>query len=386
MTEVEVTPTTERTDLDKILCESEHPYEDFSPNMREAYRTALVLFDAHTHCTDMEGVLISSNTPRVAILSDKPNSGKTTVLEISRLLSYRGRLLSARNTTAPGLRRAIQEEKAALFLDQLERMISHFGTGFANRIDIFETGYARNAESLDANGFHPSFAPLAFTCLQSMFLGNPNLNALRTRSIMIFQEPLPPGMLAEDDMYDPEYHEDYVKAIGARLDVAVRTVLEDIKACRPEMPDNIRLRTRQIWRPLARIAAVAGGQWPARCVSAMREIALGLESSKLVLSPAEQLWQDIKIVVEETSGHLTIEAIAADIADADLPSAAYWATPRQASNAVGRVMRDHDMEATRVWYNKTARPGYKREDLVQAFSLSLSPLLSEALTREEESA
>jgi hypothetical protein len=329
----------DRTGLDNILREGESVFEDFSPNMRPNFRTANVLFAAHTHCVDTEGKLIFDSTPRLAILSDRPGSGKTTILELVRLLSYRGHKVSARNTTAPGLIRAIQEEKASLFLDQIERMLTHSGNGFANRIDIMETGYERTGKSLNADGFHSTFAPLAMAGLQSMFLGNPNLEALRTRSILIFMEPIPEGLMDEDDCYQATFHESMVAAIGRKMNSEIKTMQEVIKAAKPEM-SGVRLRQRQIWRPLFMIAEAAGGLWPEKARSACREIALGLETSRKELSPAEQLWNDIRLVAQESEGNLTIELIVDEVMDAGLPSSKYWASHRQGSNAVGRVMRE----------------------------------------------
>ncbi|MGA2412764.1 MAG: DUF3631 domain-containing protein [Candidatus Binataceae bacterium] len=374
-----VNPTTERTGLDKAMCEAETVYEDFSPNMRKAYRTVLVTFATHTHCVDMEGKLVSDATPIPAILSDKPNSGKTTVLELTRLMSRRGYKVSARNTTAPGMLRAIQEEKASLFLDQFERMISHTGQGFANRLDIIETGYERTGQSLDANGFHSTFCAKALTSLQSMFLGNPNLEAVRSRSIPIFVEPMPSGMMNDDDWYDPAFHAAMVKSIGERLDNEVRVALEDIMVARPSM-EGISSRMRQIWRPLFRIAHVAGGEWPERVKAACREIALGLETSKKVLSPQEQLIEDIGMVVGLTEGDLTIGQIVDRVFEEGLLSGKYWSSEGQGSRAVGRAMRELDVDQWRIWKDGTNRPGFKRADLEKSPSLArfiASPDLAE---------
>jgi Protein of unknown function (DUF3631) len=354
-----------RMQLRSALAWAEEVYADFIPNMSSGYRCISTLWAGHTHMVDADQRLITETTPRLAVLGDTPNCGKTTTLTLTQLLSRRGLRISARTSTSAGLLKAIQDLKVTLFIDQIEDVLTQRGRGAVRHLEIFETGYERGGQTLDASGLHPTFAPAAFAGLGARYLGNPYMEGLRTRSIMIFMEPLPEGQYDEDNLYDSTFHERKVKGYGETLGIAVRNMMPQIIAANPKM-EGLRLRQRQIWRPLYVLAEVAGGDWPERIAAAAREAALGLETSKTFIGPREQLLEDIRYVLENTKGNLTSRGIYSEIVNSRLPSAQAWPTEFQGGRDVARALQELGLEPQQVWIDKSSRSGYKRAELEEA--------------------
>jgi hypothetical protein len=359
--------TSERTELDKYLTQvRRNVWGMWCPALTEGQAVALTLWPAGTHVVDPEDVNRFGLYPRIAPLSDSPGSGKSTILSILAHLSYRGEYNYARSTTAPGMLRAIQEDKVVLCLDQLEYLLSHTGRGFTSRLDIIESGFERQGSSRDANGKHPTWGPAAFACLRAMFRGNPNLEALRSRTIQINTEPLPEGLMDERDLYRNVKDAGTVKAFGRRLHEVVMRAQEDILNAPEPQIAGVRLRMSDKWGPLLKVAEAAGGKWPDWAASACRELSLGTEVSSSTLSPIDQLELDIEQVIMTTTDNLSRVELMRQVAELTTP----WYSERQGATFVNQFMEDHGMPpADRVWISELqqSRPGWTRDDLDNHF-------------------
>jgi hypothetical protein len=353
----------ERTELDKYLTQIRRSvWQTWCPALSEGQSTTVTLWPAASHVVDAEDKNRFGVFPRLGVLSDIPGSGKSTILAIIAHLSYRGEKLYARSTTTAGMLRAIQEDKAVLCLDQLEYLLSHTGRGFTNRIDVMESGFERQGASRDANGLHKTFAPMAFACIRAMFRGNPNLEALRTRTLQINTEPLEEGLMDERDLYRDVKDADTVKAFGKTLHEVVMRAQDAILAQEAPQIAGVRLRNSDKWDPLLRVAAAAGGKWPDLAASACRELTLGTEITKSTKSPVDQFEHDVIEVILTHADNMSRARILKGVAELTPP----WYSDRQGRTLLDQVMEDHGLPpADQVWVSslQQSRPGWTKEDL-----------------------
>jgi Protein of unknown function (DUF3631) len=143
----------------------------------------------------------------------------------------------------------------------------------------------------------PTFAPVVLS-------GNsPHLpDDTRSRCIRILLMPDINGV-AEDS--DWEEIEPEAKALHHNIVVFADSVREVVEALKVTLPPDCTGRAREKWRPLKRIAQVAGGEWPSICD---RLIARGLaedEADRMdglqLMPPAVLVMHDLRKVWGDTS-------------------------------------------------------------------------------------
>ncbi len=361
----------ERTPLDMALTEAMDIFHLFSPTLSIAKASTMALWDAHTWCIKPpDNQLAYDQTPRLGILGETSECGKTTILKLNGLMSRNGKLFGASTATAPGLLNVIREQRATLCMDEIHKLVTRVGNSSKGIFEIMNTGYEDTGQSLNATGFQSTFAALAFSGKQAAFLGNPHLEDTRTRTIIIFMEK-PPHPMDDDDCYDSTTHREWVRSTGRTLGARVQQVLEDILDAKPSMV-GLKMRMRQIWKPLFQIAEVAGGAWPQMVMDACRELSLKNGSSETILSPQDQLRNYIAAIVCTTEGNLTVTDIAKQVHEAG--GGAWWSSLNQGSRAVAQAIRNLGLEAHSVWVGNGPANGYKREELEETFKAELAAM------------
>jgi hypothetical protein len=351
--------TTERTALDMALTEARDTFTLFSPTLPKRDSSVMAAFAAHTWAVDENDELIFNQTPRLAILGEK-DSGKTTMGKLLKHMSRNGQIFGMRTATPAGLINAIREEHCTLIGDELDKLISRTGNAGAAIFEIVNTGYDCEGQTLNAVGFQRTFAPLVVIGKAKTFLGNPNMDTLRSRAIKVFMQRLP-RKFGDEDGFDEYYHTDQVKAVGKQLSHAIEGVLDEILDQKPNMR-GLTLRMRQIWRPLFQIAELAGGEWPDMIGEACRG-----SGQEATISPATQLRTDIASVVFRTEGNLSIEEIVRQLTQMKADSIDNFTSMSQATRAINMALAAVGLHAGTVWFNKEQAHGYKRDALEEAF-------------------
>jgi len=88
--------------------------------------------------------------------------------------------------------------------------------------------------------------------------------------------------------------------LGRRLGLAADGVRDDVRTIRPDLPNGCVGRLKEKWAPLARVAAVAGGDWAARVNELIQrdilEVEMEREDGHTRLPPAVLLLRDIHAV------------------------------------------------------------------------------------------
>lgn len=217
----------------------------------------LSLWAAHTYVC-ME----TYSSPRLQLDSVMPGSGKTTVLEHLHRFTYNP--VQAASLSSPALlARMIDKGIRTILIDEVDRSLDPKKPGTEDLIAILNSGYKRGATRpvlVPSKGGEwdvkemPTYSPVAMA-------GNaPHLpDDTRSRCIRVLLMPDLNGTVEASDWEDLEES-------AMELKTELQTVMDGsrdlVKAARPELPEGCTGRMREKWNPLARIAAVAGGEWP----------------------------------------------------------------------------------------------------------------------------
>lgn len=267
----------------------------------------LALWAAHTHVVTKLGT-----TPRLAITSPLPASGKTTCLEHLARLSHSPVHMGAVSTPAM-LARIVDVEPRTLLLDEVDRNLRPDREGVADLIAILNAGYKKGGTRpvlVPSKGGDwtvkemQTYAPVAMAGI------SPNLpDDTRSRTVNVVLLPDAAGVVEDSDW---EVIEDEARTIGDAL-AAWADSLDVLPTV--ELPEWARGRTKERWRPLLRVAVAAGGEWPARCQA-------------LMTNEHEEAQQDQADGLTREHAHV---ALVRDIAAAWPSGATSWVTPDMAA-------------------------------------------------------
>lgn len=217
----------------------------------------LALWTAHTHlATELY------TSPRLMIDSVMPGSGKTTVLDHLNRLCHNPVHAAALSSSAQ-LTRMLEAGPRTILLDEVDRTLRADGANVADLIAVINAGYRAGAtrpvlvpisggwESKEM----PTFAPVALA-------GNsPRLpEDTLSRCIRILLMPDLDGSVEDSDW---ELIEDDAQQLRSMIANWTEFARQQVKGLAVELPQGCIGRSKEKWRPLKRIAAVAGGAWPA---------------------------------------------------------------------------------------------------------------------------
>jgi hypothetical protein len=218
----------------------------------------LALWVPHTHLARE-----LHTTPRLLIGSVIPECGKTTLLDhLSRLCC--NPILAAVIGSDALLPRLLQRAMRTVLIDEIQRSLRPDKPGVEDVLAVINTGYRLGASRpvlvpAPGGGWREesmsTYAPVAMAGV------SPNLpDDTLSRSIRIVLMPDLDGTVEDSDW---ELIEDDANKLAARIADWANQVREQIGGLAVELPAQCIGRRKEKWRPLARVAAAAGGQWPA---------------------------------------------------------------------------------------------------------------------------
>jgi len=328
-----------------------------------AEAVAATLWPAHTHATDVETrKLVFEATPRLMVTGAK-GCGKTLLMKLEQLLSARGKRIL--EPTGPSLARLITQMRAVLFVDETDLL---FGNGEAARMvrAILNSGYQDGEVIPRAREDMETFAPAAVAGIGAQLLGNPHLDTLRDRSIILHMAKPEPG--SEPKVYRARRD----AAIGQRIGLALAdwgaSCAADLATAWPDLPDGLVLRGADIWEPLIAVADVAGGHWPESARAACREMTMGTSMRAVVLPPRMQLLLDLREVWPAGSDEMRLADLAPLITRR--PGACHGWTPVMFVREAPGLL---EIDPVRVTAGGTPSQGYRLADLKPAWDEMLPP-------------
>jgi hypothetical protein len=218
----------------------------------------LAMWTVHTHLVNQ-----LYTTPRLLVDSIMEGSGKSTVIDHLNRLCLDP--VQAATISSPALiPRLLENRMRTILLDEAHRALRPDRPGVDDLLGIVNTGYRYGASrpvlvpvkggGWDADEM-PTYAPVA------MAGNNPNLPAdTVSRQIRILLMPDIDGTIEDSDW---EHIEDDAAELKARIADWADSVRDGIRGMEVDLPAGCIGRCKEKWRPLARVAAAAGGHWPA---------------------------------------------------------------------------------------------------------------------------
>jgi hypothetical protein len=228
----------------------------------DAYLAANVAWAAHTHLVHSEKVFLLV-TPRLLVTAAAENSGKTTLLKISKHLSARGLMFV--NMTPASLFRVFDDLHPTIFVDEADNAFARGAN--VELLSLINAGHERGSfvtrvEEIDGARVPQFFA--VWGAIAMAAIGRLPAATTQSRCIVVplqrawggqVPERLRPGM---EDVFVP------TRRKLARWAQGLSALPE------PRKLAGLDNRIGDNWEPLLQIADLAGGQWPRLITRAAR--------------------------------------------------------------------------------------------------------------------
>ena len=230
--------------------------------MTEAESYACVLWIAHAHMFDA-----FSHTPRLLITAADFGCGKTLLLAhiVGDMIP---RPLSCETITPAPFFRMAELHKPAFLIDEVDVFITQDSDLLAGVNNGWEPhgGAIRCVGDDNEPRIFSTHTPMAMAGIN---LPNKLPESTFSRSVIVDLERAAEDDIKENDIYDREEHRADALIAGRKLARWIADNRDRIKAKQPNLPPKVRNRTADKWKPLFKIAMVAGGDWPERAKKAL---------------------------------------------------------------------------------------------------------------------
>ena len=242
-------------DGSEILSETYDFIQRFCVFPDPACLTAVTLWAAHTHLAEH-----FYTTPRLALLSPEPASGKTRVLEVLELLVPTP--MFSLNASPAAVFRMLSDKPIQLLFDEVDAIWRKAGKDDSNEDlrALLNAGYKRGATIPRCVGpqhevkSFPVFCPVALAGLGEL------PDTVMSRSVIIRMRRRAPGESVEPFRYRTCSRDGH--SIRDRLGVWAEVVWTDIIDATPKMPEGIVDRPAEVWEPLPRLQMLRVGNGP----------------------------------------------------------------------------------------------------------------------------
>jgi hypothetical protein len=337
-----------------------------------------VLWIAHAHLMDAW-----FTSPRLAVLSPEPGSGKSRVLEITAVLAPNA-LLSMNASSAYILRKVSdQENRPTILYDEIDTIFGPTARGNEELRGLFNAGYRRGATVgrcyMDRGKVLTEDLP-TFAALAMGGLGNLP-DTIMSRSVIIRMRKRAAGEKAEP--FQPRVHERQADTLRDELARWTTDIANQAEMLQPDLPDCIADRNADVWGPLFAVADLAGGAWPEAARLAATDAILSAKACERP-TPSVQLLMDIHACFDGADRITTADLLDKLLADDEAP----WGDLRGRSidaRRLAEMLRPYGIRSSSIRMPNGQTPkGYKREDFHDAWKryLPASPATATSATPE----
>jgi hypothetical protein len=338
----------------------------------EAAHVAHTLWIAHTHLMDAW-----DTTPRLAFMSAEPGSGKSRALEVTAPLVPRA--LHSISMSPASVFRSISSPAGppAIVNYEIDTIFGALANGNEDLRALINGGHHRGAVVTRVTARDDEFAVEEFSSFCAVALAGIGKlpETIRTRAISINMRKRAPNEEVEQFRFRMEHAQ--AIPIGEHLAQWADRIRESLHGTYPNLPDGIRDRDADVWDPLLRVADAAGGTWPDR--SRVAAVALVADSGERVPSLGVQLLSDLRQVFGESDTLPTRTILDRLTAMEESPWASLKGRPLDA-RGLSNLLRGYAIHPTTIRIGVETLRGYRRVDLMDAWSRYLIPLPPEAAT------
>jgi hypothetical protein len=336
------------------------------------------LWIAHAHM--MEAWF---TTPRLAVLSPEPGSGKSRVLEITALLVPNARL-SSNASTAYILRKVSdQQNRPTILIDEVDTVFGPAARGNEDLRGLLNGGYRRGATVGRCNTERGKIEPIDLATFAAVAMGGLGdlPDTIMSRSVIIRMRKRAAGEKAEP--FRPHAHEPQGDALRTELARWAASVLDRARIADPALPDCIADRNADVWEPLFAVADLAGGAWPEAARKAASDAVLAAKVSERP-SLGAQLLIDIHTCFGSDDRITTVDLLDKLLADDEAP----WGDLRGRhidARKLAEMLRQYGIRSTTIRMPNGQTPkGYKREAFHDAWKRYLPAPLANATSATPE--
>lgn len=331
-----------------------------------------VLWMAHAHLMDAW-----FSTPRLAVLSPEPGSGKSRVLEITALL-VPNPLLSVNSSAAYILRKvADQDNRPTILYDEIDTVFGPQAKGDEGLRGMINAGYRQGATTGRCVTERGKVLPQELSTYSAVALGGLGSlpDTLMVRSVIIRMRKRGPG--EEVEPFRPRLHEQPAGTLRDELAAWAAGVVVLAEGSEPSLPDGITDRDADVWEPLFTVADLAGGEWPALARQAATE---AVQSAKVNRKPSDgvRLLADIQACFGDKDRLTTADLLDKLLADEEAP----WGDlgrKKLDARILARMLDGYGIKSTTIRMPDGKTPkGYKREAFHDAWKCYLPPLETDA--------
>lgn len=335
---------------------------------------AVTLWAAHTHMASH-----FYSTPRLALISPEPSSGKTRVLEVLDLLVSHS--MFAFNASPAAIFRTLEDGLITLLLDEVDaiwgsrRKDEHHEDLRA----LLNAGYKRGASIPRCVGPNHIVQHFQVFCPVAM-AGIGNLpDTIISRSVIIRMRRRAPDERVEP--FKGRLHAAEGNRLRQEMAEWADFVGETVGNAWPDMPPGVEDRNEEIWEPLLAVADAAGGEWPRKTRAAamafvnsaeVRDSSLGLR----LLSDLRSVFVRAKQTKLSTAYLLDELKSPRSGLDDDAPWEDLYGhgiTPRN----LAKLLRPYGIRSKKVRTEGSTLQGYTWDDLFDAFQRYLPAVVIE---------
>lgn len=316
------------------------------------------LWVAHTHAFEA-----ADATPYLAVTSPEKRSGKTRLLEVLELL-VREPLLTM-NISDAALYRSIKELNPTLLFDEIDAIFSAKARDREDLRGLLNSGYRRGAVVPRMGGakmttleYFPVFGAKVFAGI-----GDCLPDTIVDRAIQIRLQ-----RRTRDEVVDRFRRRDVSPEADALRDTLANLLsphIDHLRNLRPDLPDELDDRARDVWEPLFALADLAGDEWHVRSRAAALELSTGEEREDD--SQTARLISDIHSVFEETGEErLRTADLIEHLSQIEESPWGDWYGKPLSPQALSKLLKPYRIKTMPVWVHGEKARGYKLEQFADA--------------------
>lgn len=328
----------------------------------EVQADALSLWVLHGYCVES-----AVATPYLAITSAEKRSGKSRLLEVLAILVARP--LRAAGATEAALFRSLKTTPPpTLLMDEVDALFGPKANG--NHEDLralLNAGHRRGTPVLRCVGERSSsvekfevFGPKALAGIGDL------PDTVADRSLPIRLKRRAPSERVE--RFRERDAEEEAKALRALAEEFASVYTEELRAARPELPDELDDRAQDACEPLVAIADCVGGSWPARARTAFVALRGHAQEADEVSLGVRLLADMRRVFTEAGEGQLTTEALLDGLAAIEeSPWGDFRGSGRLGPRRLAGLLKPYGIRPRDLRIGDKALKGYRLEDFADAF-------------------
>jgi len=352
-----------------ILNDVRHYISRFCVFPDEHCLVAVTLWAAHTHLIEH-----LHTTPRLAVLSPEPESGKSRVLEVLDLLTPHS-MLSVSPSPAT-IFRTLNQRQITLLMDEVDTIFKTRGKDDTHEDlrGLLNAGYRRGATIPRCVGPKHEVVDFPVFCAVAL-AGLGNLpDTIMTRSIIVRMRRRSTNEQVEPFRYRKDAEGGHV--LRGQLSAWAASVADDVGKAWPEFPEGVTDRLAECWEPLIAVADAAGGDWPKKARDACK--AFKKQSASRPMTLGIRLLSDLSLIFGESIA-LHTETIIERLCNGEkygLAADAPW--EELYGNAISErylasALKKYGIKPQKVKVDGRSLQGYRREHFWDAWQRYLPP-------------